>query len=112
MYCVGAQCRREVLSFFLSILMENSFYFPIVLYSVKKVQWIDYIKSMRLIKDFFSFFLKKICVCYIIFCLVWMAIGLFLFPYIKDVIHNRILFRVIWDFIVKNIIWISVTYFK
>ena len=40
--------------------IENSFYFPIVLYLVKKVQWIDYIKSMRLIKDFFSFFLKRV----------------------------------------------------
>ena len=42
---------------------------------------------------------------YIIFYAVWTVAEIILFPYMERVISNKILLRVIWDFIVKNVIW-------
>ncbi len=40
---------------------------------------------------------------YIVFGLIWAAIGIFLFPYL--------IVRVIWNLIVKNLIWTFVSMF-
>ena len=56
--------------------------------------------------------MKKIwLIFYVIFWIVWIVMDLFLFPYLLCVISNMIALRVIWDFIIKNLIWTVISMF-
>ena len=56
--------------------------------------------------------MKKIwLIFYVIFWIVWIVMDLFLFPYLLCVISNLIVLRVIWDFIIKNLIWTVISMF-